>query len=310
MKALFDALSRQSFKDFENIFINCDCYTAKKTAQYVHLYTELSITIISSSPLLPGDARNLGVSHAAANLITFLDMRTIPHDEWLESTFTLKANGSFDIVLGKFICATFNPMQEYIKAATFGHSSSNSLPGSLLTAEVFQHVGNFLSDARAGEDEEWLNRVHLKNFSVGYMPRETLTYVGLPISLSALSKKWFFYSIQSAPINVAQSQKEAYFFVFSLFLIYFFFNWNYFLTNNQWDQSPFFIPHINKIIWSMSLLIYLIVRGFIIPFKKGVKKTFLLPFNWLILSLISMIIDISKFPGRVLGYIYYLRSKF
>jgi len=310
VEKLFDALNQQSFKDFEIIFINSHCSTVDETAQKVNLFTELDIKIFSTKALLPGDARNLGVSHATASLITFIDMRTIPHYDWLESSYNLMEKSGFDIVLGKFTCTTLNTLQEYVKAATFGNSPVNSLPGTLVTAETFQQVGNFLSEARAGEDEEWLGRVHGGNFSVGLMPRETLTYIGLPTTLLDLAKKWFSYSIKSAPINVAKSQKEAYFFLLFLFILYFFFNWNYLLTSNQWDQSPYFIPHINKIMWSIFLFIYVILRGLVIPIHKGVKKSFLFPLNWLMLSVVSMIIDFSKLPGRVMGYLYYLKSKF
>ena len=306
---LFDSLQQQSFQDFEIIFINSLCSTAEETADKIVTYSELNTKIISTKPLLPGDARNLGVSHATSSLIAFLDMLTIPHDDWLESIFSFRASQSFDVVLGKFICITSNPFQEYVQAATFGNSPSNSLPGSLMSVSVFHQAGSFLGGARAGEDIEWLDRIYRGSFNVGSTPKETLSYIGLPMRLSELAKKWFFYSIECAPINVAKSQKEAYFLLLFIFLIYFFLNWNYLLTSNQWDQSPYFIPHINKIIWSIFLISYFILRGCILPIQKGIKKSFLFPFNWFNVGLVSLIIDLSKLPGRVLGYLYYLKTK-
>ena len=155
------------------------------------------------------------------------------------------------------VCETDTKFQELAKSATFGNYPSDSLPGSMLSKDLFNNIGDFIHGARSGEDEEWLGRVQNSQYSIGRIDHAKLSYYGLPKSAADLAKKWFFYSIKSAPINVAQSQKGAYFFLMFLFLIYFFFNWNYIFTNDQWDKSPYFIPHINKIVWSIFFFMYL-----------------------------------------------------
>ena len=227
----------------------------------------------------------------------------------MKSSLEYKIVNNCDIVLGKFTCRAETIFQRLVRSATFGMDPSDSLPGSIVSKEVFKIIGNFLDGARAGEDEEWLGRLRNSQYQIGSMTFATLDYIGLPQKVAGLVQKWFFYSIKSAPINVASSQKGAYFFAMFLLVLYFFFNWNYIFTNEQWDQSPFFIPHINKIIWTIFFLIYLFFRGIFLPLKKGVNQDFLMPFNWLWISFIGLIIDISKFPGRILGYFYFLKTK-
>ena len=95
----------------------------------------------------------------------------------------------------------------------------------------------------------------------------------------------------------------------SIFSYLIFFNWNYIFTNDQWDKSPYFIPHINKIVWSIFFFMYFFFRGFYMPLRRGVNKNFLFPYNWLKVSLIGLLIDLSKLPGRILGYFYFIKIK-
>lgn len=306
---LFHALEKQTFKNFEIIFINSECENSLEIEKKIHIFSDLDVKIIRTPPLCPGDARNLGAEQSNSSIIAFLDIRTIPNKDWLKSSLEYKIVNNCDIVLGKFTCRAETIFQRLVRSATFGMDPSDSLPGSIVSKEVFKIIGNFLDGARAGEDEEWLGRLRNSQYQIGSMTFATLDYIGLPQKVAGLVQKWFFYSIKSAPINVASSQKGAYFFAMFLLVLYFFFNWNYIFTNEQWDQSPFFIPHINKIIWTIFFLIYLFFRGIFLPLKKGVNQDFLMPFNWLWISFIGLIIDISKFPGRILGYFYFLKTK-
>ena len=306
---LLDSLLNQTFKKFEIVFVNSNCNESDEIEKKISQYSTLDINIVSTMPLCPGDARNLGVLKANSNLVAFLDVRTIPARDWLEKITDFKLKFNHDIVLGKFVCKTNNIFQELVKSATFGNYASDSLPGSLLSKDLFNDIGGFIQGARSGEDEEWLERVHNSQYSIGRIDYPTLSYYGLPKNAIDLVKKWFFYSIKSAPINVAQSQKGAYFFLMFLFLIYFFLNWNYIFTNDQWDESPYFVPHINKIVWGIFFFIYFLISGFFMPLQRGVTRDFLFPYNWLKLSLVGLMIDLSKLPGRILGYFYFIRMK-
>jgi len=307
---LFNALEKQTFKNFDIIFINSECKNSFEIEKKVSSFSQLDIKVFRTPPLCPGDARNLGVQHSKSSIIAFLDVRTIPKKDWLESSLEYKTVHNYDIVLGKFTCRASTALQVLVRSATFGMHPSDSLPGSILSKELFKSVGNFIVGARAGEDEEWLGRMRKSHYQIGSMTFATLDYIGLPQKIFGLVQKWFFYSIKSAPINVASSQKGAYSFAMFLLIIYFFLNWNYIFTDDQWDKSPYFIPHVNKIIWSIFLIIYLFFRGFFLPLKKGVSQNFLMPFNWFLISLIGLMIDLSKFPGRIIGFFYFLKTKF
>lgn len=310
VEELYSSLSNQTYKNFKVIFINSITESSSKTTEIIKRFSNIDTEIISTEPLAPGDARNLGISLAETELIGFLDMRTIPKQDWLQKSLDLLNKKQLKLIMGSFICRSQTKFQKFVQAATFGYMPASSLPGSILKKNTFEEIGGFVPKARAGEDQEWLTRAKQIITKVGILNQPTLEYIGLPESSVELFKKWFFYSLENASIEVAQSQKTAYFFLLSLLSIYFFFNWNYIFTNDQWDQSPYFIPHINKIIWSFFFLVYVLLRGIIIPYQKGVKLSFIFPFNWFGLMIACIIIDVSKIPGRVLGYVYFLKTKY
>jgi glycosyltransferase involved in cell wall biosynthesis len=310
IEELYTSLSNQTYQNFNVIFINSITESSFKTTEIIKKFLNIDTEVISTEPLPPGGARNLGVTFAETELIGFLDMRTIPRIDWLQQSINLLNEKKLNLITGSFVCRSKTKFQTFVQAATFGNMPANSLPGSIIKKNTFEEIGGFVSEARAGEDQEWLTRAKQIIPNIGILKLPTIEYIGLPESSVELFKKWFFYSLENASIEVAQSQKTAYFFVISLLFIYFFFNWNYIFTNDEWDQSPYFIPHINKIIWSIFFFIYFLFRGIIFPYQKGVKLNFIFPFNWFGLIIACIIIDISKIPGRVLGYIYFLKTKY
>ena len=86
-------------------------------------------------------------------------------------------------------------------------------------------------------------------------------------------------------------------------------NWNAYMAN--WlEDSVFYIPHITKLYLTLLLCLGIIYRGFIVPLKKSVSLGFLLPFRWLILSCIGLVLDVAKFPGYLYGGVLLLMLPF
>ena len=77
-------------------------------------------------------------------------------------------------------------------------------------------------------------------------------------------------------------------------------NWNAYMA--KWlEDSVFYIPHITKLYLGLLMFLGIVYRGFVVPLKKSVSLGFLLPFRWLALSGIGMILDVAKFPGYLYG---------
>ena len=61
------------------------------------------------------------------------------------------------------------------------------------------------------------------------------------------------------------------------------------------------MPHITKIFIIITLISSLIIRGIIIPLSRNIKSSYLFPFNWLIVGLLGVLLDLSKAPGYLIG---------
>jgi len=58
----------------------------------------------------------------------------------------------------------------------------------------------------------------------------------------------------------------------------------------------------NKNIYNINILVSsLIIRGIIIPITRNIKLSYLFPFNWLIVGMLGVLLDLSKAPGYFLG---------
>ena len=62
------------------------------------------------------------------------------------------------------------------------------------------------------------------------------------------------------------------------------FNWNWLVSEKEilsYSGSLFYIPHITKISIIFLISLYVILRGFLLPIRKGINWYFLLPMNFI-----------------------------
>ena len=85
-----------------------------------------------------------------------------------------------------------------------------------------------------------------------------------------------------------------------LFIFLSVFNWNAVVAD--WvEDTVFYIPHITKIFVVLVLVSSVLVRGLFKPVSNKVKLNYLLPFRWLFIGTIGVILDIVKAPGYIIG---------
>ena len=85
-----------------------------------------------------------------------------------------------------------------------------------------------------------------------------------------------------------------------LFIFLSVFNWNAVVAD--WvEDTVFYIPHITKIFVVLVLISSVLVRGLFKPVSNKVKLNYLLPFRWLFIGTIGLILDIVKAPGYIIG---------
>lgn len=295
-------ISKQSYKNFEIIIIDSSFYKDELEALIKKKFSSMSIKIISTDSAYPGEARNIGVSASKGVYIAFIDAKSRVDSQWLEYNSNLLLSSEADIVLGRFKCSDkdLSFTQKILKASTHGNLEYISTPGSILSKEKFLHSGGFKL-VGAGEDIDWVNRIRDLQWSIETSDNISFFYVGYSKRIFSHFKKCIFYSFENSKLNILQTQKNLYLYLLLLMGLYFSYSWNYLFTKGMWDASPYFIPNLNTAIWISIGLIYIFARGVFLPLKKKEKLIFIFPINWILIALISFIIDILKIPGRALG---------
>ncbi len=78
------------------------------------------------------------------------------------------------------------------------------------------------------------------------------------------------------------------------------YNWNLIFARFN-VESVFYIPHITKIYVTSLLLLSIVFRGIIRPLRRNVEWSFIFPFEWILIGLIGVTLDIVKAPGYLWG---------
>ena len=247
------------------------------------------------SPLFPGSARNVGLQAAAMNWLAFLDLNTLPSYRWLEEAYaSAHKSPSVSLVLGATCYRSFSWWQKLFITATYGERPVTTLPGSLVHKRVFDNVGLFLPGIRAGEDTDWIIRVRQFGISTRLGCSVPLSYAAVPQSLFALAAKWYRNYRSCSPVVFhLEAHRLIYLISANLIVLFIVLNWNALMADWQ-ESSLFYLPNITKIFLSASVLSYLFLRGFIMPAMRGTVIASLLPFRWVLVALVCVVLDVAK----------------
>ena len=303
-----DSLRAQTLQPDEIIFVDSKSSDSLKIQKRLEEETFLKVIHFPIKPAFPGDARNFGARKAKSRWIAFLDLRTIPSPSWLETIFNIAEEGRNEYIGALRTCYAENFYQKLLKASTYGNIPAQTLAGSIVLKDFFLTSKGFLPNIRAGEDLEWIKRVSKKK-SIEWLKESLILYKGLSPSLMHTVKKWFWYSYENSKIDILQAEKFFYFFLLIVVSFSFSYSYNFIFAGEEWDQSPYFIPNLNKILWTVSFSIYMLYRGILKPIYLKEDFSFLLPVNWLLVGFLGLIIDIVKAPGRLIGFFNYLLKK-
>ena len=253
----------------------------------------IQLLIVHETNLYPGHARNIGISKSKNSILAFLDTSTFPTNKWLFSGYNLmKNNNSMGVWGNTYYQAKAFPSKIF-RACTFGAKPIKTFPGSILNKNIFNICGLFIESVRAGEDGDWMSRAELQKIKMS-SPNEFLRYDELDSSsLKQLIKKWFRNYKHTAKLPFFRAHKDYYYYGISLVAVLVAYNWNRVIA--AWDrESIFFIPNITTISAISIFLIYLILRGIILPKKKGVNIRFIFPINFIFIVILSALLDFTK----------------
>ena len=338
------------------------------------LESEIPINYQKVAQSFPGEARNLGVTFANYEWLAFLDSKTIPRSDWLESNFeTLEAN-NVDVVFGSTRYLADTGFQKALRACVFGMKDIETTPGSIIKKSHFDDMGGFREGVRTGDDMEWRQVIKRSSLSCITPKRTSLTYNELPKTLLPTLKRFFIYQLHGTRVDIQNTSKNIMFSFSLIFLTILIPKWNsivgwedsmlYFpnitklyisllaalavfslVVKRDWlirntnsifgiaalisafivflfiattwnhkiagwvEDSVWYFPHVTKVYISLALSGSIIYRGIYFPLKNGITLTELLPFWWIKVGLLGLMLDVAKAPGYVLGALLKLFSK-
>jgi glycosyltransferase involved in cell wall biosynthesis len=263
----------------------------------------IRLVLVHAEKLYPGHARNIGIKNSKNSFLAFLDTSTHPTKTWLSNGFNIINLNDSQGVWGKTHYQTLKYLPKIIRACTFGAKPIKTFPGTIIKKHVFMRCGLFVEAARAGEDGDWMTRAELQKINMSF-PEEYLTYEALDsYSIKTLVKKWYRNYIFTADLPFFRPHKDVYYYITSFLAIIVAYNWNAVLA--AWDMnSIFYIPNITKISMLLIFFTYVFARGILLPLKKGVDLKFILPINFILISMLSIVLDITKITAFIFSRFY------
>ena len=271
---VLDSLTIQTKLPDEVILV--DVGKGRKVESLVKLYSEV-LNIVHKKvdkPSYPGRNRNIGASLAKGTVLAFIDSKTVADKEWLQESLKKLSSNSYSVIFGITKYEAFSRVQKIIRAASFGLLGHETTPGTIIIKEDFINSGGFIEDVRAGEDEEWQQRIKDLGYKNTKLGKPYLTYIDLPKSITEMQYKHFIYSLHGASVNARKNVKDLYLTLVLFLSALIIPRWNFLITG--WDQNPLFIPNITKI-YMMSLilllLIYLILQNVLLRKLSGTLFT-------------------------------------
>lgn len=237
----------------------------------------------------PSSSKNAGVKESKGEWIAFMDCGLRFPLNWLESHIEFIRNhndlkfvsgvGEFDGVGLVDIAAI---------AQTYGYKRKRvTIPSSMIHRSVFDQVGLFLENRRAGYDADWPLGVKKAGIERGINENVVISYLGTSFgkNLNFIFKKSVLYS---APTVAMKHYQIPYFYFWGSLLAL---------------VSVFIYP---KSILAM-MAIYLLLRGYVLPIKKSGSLNMFRehPALFLLLPLLGVVIDCGKIIGIYKGIYHY-----
>ncbi len=311
LKSLLEKLGANKFFLKKTIVIFNDINNKSKEDLVKSIKTHPDHLIITRKKRLnPGEARNIGLDNSTEKYIAFLDVSTIPEDQWLEKTLKLIITKKINGVLGntKYIYKT--SFEKSFIAATYGENYLRTVPGGVFKRKFLQKVGYFLPNLKSGEDKEWTHRFKQLDQKIYFKNYSEIYYNGIiNKNFKSLSKKWFDnYSNFAHDYSIEiERQRFIYLSFFSCSIIILARFWNNIAAS--WDESSiFYIPNITKISLALIIITYLITRFIILTKKKNIKfknYTLIEIINFVYIGMVLDLIKLIAFITTIIRKILY-----
>jgi len=181
LESCLEALRRQTFPRARTEVL---LVLNEKTPRDLHISLHHGERVLWQPEHFSYAARNLGVTHAAGDIIAFTDSDTIPDVDWLRHGVDAISAGA-DLLAGQinltFSSERLTPAACYEKLFAFDQeknvSSSYSTTANLFArASLFDEVGLFDQRALTGADFEWTKKAVAAGARLIYAPNAVVSH--------------------------------------------------------------------------------------------------------------------------------------
>tara|TARA_X000000368_G_scaffold305325_1_gene243624 strand:- start:8266 stop:9459 length:1194 start_codon:yes stop_codon:yes gene_type:complete len=297
---VISAIQIQTVRAFEIIVVDSSSNDEVKKVVEDPKFNLLNINYIKVEKAFPGEARNIGASVAKGEWIAFLDSKTVPRKNWLETCFNIAEKYNQEVVFGltQYKGNTF--FQKILQAATFGQIGHETTPGSIIKKETYRSSNLFIENVRTADDLFWRKEIKTKGFN-WQTPREiTLTYSELPNSYFEILKRYFIYSWHTSRVNVQNNMKDLYLGIMLILSALLVPRWNAFVG---WEESLLYIPNVTKVYLLVILFIFIINLVLRTAFPNENDKNSFLWFSLKSILFIAFIAATYRWNKVVAGWI-------
>ena len=195
MKILFNNLDQNINHLKEIICVVSGVCNLEKRLEVLELNKILNIKIefiILENIIMPGEARNIGISKSSCDYICFLDAHPLPASSWLSNSIKVLENKNLRAILGKLRFVGINEFEKCFISATYGNNPLSSIQGTLIEKKLLQEIGYFIPKTRSGEDAEWMNRAKYFYPKMNQLDVIPCKYIGLKgLNFFELCNKWY-----------------------------------------------------------------------------------------------------------------------
>lgn len=163
---LLDALSRQTFKDFEVILVDAD--STDKTVEITKDYKKkLPLTVVTNTHKNISRSRNMGASKSTAPYLVFIDADNYISATFLENMYKLVGKG-YEMILPEvrpdsekfFYKILYSGVNIFVNAAKKVHRPFSTGGNFVIKREVFNKLKGFDESVFVSEDHEIVNRAN------------------------------------------------------------------------------------------------------------------------------------------------------